>query len=53
MPASFSPAPNSMASLSIEEGAGTRQSPATLDTATTTVPVVIPVDKEKKDGEKD
>ena len=44
MPASFSPAPNSMASLSIEEGAG-----STLDTATTTVPVVIPVEKEKED----
>merc|ERR1719318_1395017 len=51
MPASFSPAPNSMA----------RQSPSTLDTATTTVPVVIPVEKEKEDlvgassslGEKD
>merc|ERR1719318_1822941 len=63
MPASFSPAPNSMASLSIEEGAGARQSPSTLDTATTTVPVVIPVEKEdlvgassslgEKDGEKD
>merc|ERR1719470_368125 len=61
MPASFSPAPNSMASLSIEEGAGARQSPSTLDTATTTVPVVIPVEKEKEDlvgassslGEKD
>jgi hypothetical protein len=64
MPASFSPAPNSMASLSIEEGAG-----STLDTATTTVPVVIPVEKKEdlvgatssslggsegeKDGEKD
>jgi len=45
MPASFSPAPNSMASLSIEEGAGSRQSLSTLDTATTTVPVVIPVEK--------
>merc|ERR1719481_1343359 len=39
MPASFSPAPpNSMASLSIEEGAA--PSPAALDTATTTVPVI-------------
>merc|ERR1719150_283112 len=38
MPASFSPAPpNSMASLSIEEGAA--PSPAALDTATT-VPVI-------------
>merc|ERR550534_1524068 len=61
MPASFSPTPNSMASLSIEEGAASRQSPSTLDTATTTVPVVIPVEKEKEDlpgassslGEKD
>merc|ERR1719341_1549168 len=63
MPASFSPAPNSMASPSIEEGAASRQSPSTLDTATTTVPVVIPVEKEdlpgassslgEKDGEKD
>merc|ERR1719370_1222899 len=30
MPASFSPAPNSMASLSIEEGAASRQSPSHL-----------------------
>ena len=45
MPASFSPAPNSMASLSIEEGAASRQSTSTLDTATTTVPVVMPAEK--------
>merc|ERR1719452_103509 len=51
MPASFSPAPNSMASLSIEEGAvascmggmGAMSSPATLDTATPTVPVIPPM----------
>merc|ERR1719320_2109197 len=47
MPASFSPAPNSMASLSIEEGAASRQSTSTLDTATTTVPVVMPAEKKK------
>merc|ERR1719233_2520449 len=40
MPASFSPAPNSMASLSIEEGAASTQ-----NTATTTVPVVMPAEK--------
>merc|ERR1719410_2095728 len=45
MPASFSPAPNSMASLSIEEGAVSRPNTSTLDTATTTVPVVMPVEK--------
>jgi len=45
MPASFSPAPNSMASLSIEEGAASRQNTSTLDTATTTVPVVMPAEK--------
>merc|ERR1719189_108685 len=45
MPASFSPAPNSMASLSIEEGASARQNSSNLDTATTTVPVVMPVEK--------
>merc|ERR1712025_1384020 len=45
MPAPFSPAPNSMASLSIEEGAASRQSTSTLDTATTTVPVVMPTEK--------
>jgi len=45
LPSSFSPAPNSMASLSIEEGAASSlQNPAALDTATTTVPV-IPVEK--------
>jgi len=51
MPASFSPAPNSMASLSIEEGGvascmgvmGTRPSPVNLDTATPTVPVIPPM----------
>merc|ERR1711923_703565 len=69
MPASFSPAPpNSMASLSIEEGAA--PSPAALDTATTTVPVISADKKDdselgagsssrmggtdgEKDGEKD
>merc|ERR1719513_105585 len=62
MPASFSPAPNSMASLSIEEGAASRQSTSTLDTATTTVPVVMPAEKKPEcdlvggaqaDGEKE
>merc|ERR1719317_1707062 len=62
MPASFSPAPNSMASLSIEEGAASRQSTSTLDTTTTTVPVVMPAEKKPEcdlvggaqaDGEKE
>jgi len=51
MPASFSPAPNSMASLSIEEGASARQSSSNLDTATTTVPVVMPVEKKPAECE--
>merc|ERR1719184_426986 len=51
MPASFSPAPNSMASLSIEEGASARQSSSNLDTATTTVPVVMPAEKKPAECE--
>jgi len=53
MPASFSPAPNSMASLSIEEGAnsmGARPTPANLDTATPTVPVIPVVGATEKVG---
>jgi len=54
MPASFSPAPNSMASLSIEEGAssmvGARPTPANLDTATPTVPVIPVVGATDKVG---
>jgi len=59
MPASFSPAPNSMASLSIEEGAvassmvamGARPTPVTLDTATPTVPVIPAMGATEKKAE--
>jgi len=59
MPASFSPAPNSMASLSIEEGAvassmvamGARPTPVTLDTATPTVPVIPAMGATEKTAE--
>eukprot|EP00092_Neocalanus_flemingeri_P107157 GFUD01137534.1.p1 GENE.GFUD01137534.1~~GFUD01137534.1.p1 ORF type:complete len:202 (+),score=59.77 GFUD01137534.1:194-799(+) len=64
MPASFSPAPNSMASLSIEEGAvassmvamggmGARPTPVTLDTATPTVPVIPAMGSTEKKVESD
>lgn len=64
MPASFSPAPNSMASLSIEEGAvassmvamggmGARPTPVTLDTATPTVPVIPAMGSTEKKAESD
>eukprot|EP00092_Neocalanus_flemingeri_P052848 GFUD01061939.1.p1 GENE.GFUD01061939.1~~GFUD01061939.1.p1 ORF type:complete len:202 (+),score=62.55 GFUD01061939.1:203-808(+) len=64
MPASFSPAPNSMASLSIEEGAvassmvamggmGSRPTPVTLDTATPTVPVIPAMGSTEKKAESD
>eukprot|EP00092_Neocalanus_flemingeri_P018040 GFUD01019525.1.p1 GENE.GFUD01019525.1~~GFUD01019525.1.p1 ORF type:complete len:202 (+),score=61.80 GFUD01019525.1:62-667(+) len=64
MPASFSPAPNSMASLSIEEGAvassmvamggmGARSTPVTLDTATPTVPVIPAMGSTEKKAESD